>query len=562
MTTQIKSVALQILSDDELEKLEQVTNSPQRELILSAILRGENVPDYAWQDLPKLPSELSHQFSNIPPLTELVPNLPDDNELLELDWKVLEEFVMNLCLVLGRHGHPEALDEAHRLLAFSLDQGYADDFKDLERKVLEELVIPETASGFALMPFLLASDDSATTASLSIDLAVTLPAPIRPLQGVGRMLEIAGRGWIDHSARIYQGLLLLGDRRVNTLLRDVLTELEDEEKEMLAGAKSGQIFAATVDFKLDWLEELLRDGNAALTRTNRKLEAGILLSLLSAPSQCEDGLVHEIERDLPLAGPESSGLRIVRSWTLKEFSEHLAARLAPLSERMSDPAFATTVLAAWGVESVREPMDSIVARTRLETLAFTGNSGFLVQELEGKSIVYGKMWWIDEPDNWAYVPEKWAWDAWHYYRARAKAKTWGEFLAGTGEYGRWVLEWYNEHLRNWERAYQVDEHDAFDADAIAEQEWDWELGPISIQGAMEAYLPEEVLDLAVIRESNVHGDRFVEFDAGDHGVILGRLRELGYSVREDQDLIYGSLCSEGETDPEEHAEKCEVTTAA
>jgi hypothetical protein len=184
--------------------------------------------------------------------------------------------------------------------------------------------------------------------------------------------------------------------------------------------------------------------------------------------------------------------------------------------------------------------------------ASTGNSEFLVPKVSDKSLVSGKLWYLDEPNDWAYIPESWAWSAWRYYYARAHSSTWGEFLAQAGAYGEGILEWVNEFHSDWYPVRKFDKVDEFDGKAIQEREWDFNLGPMSVQEAMEAYLPEDILELAIVREQNVHGDGFVEFDAGDHGVILNRLMELGYTVREDQHLVSSASDSDGNSDPQEH----------
>jgi len=330
--------------------------------------------------------------------------------------------------------------------------------------------------------------------------------------------------------------------------------MSEGEKSLLATAKSTQVYAATLEFKLNWLESLLREGDSTLSRSERKLEAGLLLSLLETPEHCEDGLVHEIERALPTEGAGAAGLRMVRSWTIEEFAERLSARLTPMAERMADPDFAQAIFDAWGLPSTCCTLSPLEARTRLQTIAAIGSAGCPLPDLTDRSIVCGKLWWVDEPDNWAYVPERWAWDAWRFYHARANANTWGNFIASAGDLGEWLMETWNEYLRNWDRPYQVDEHDNFDGEHMASVEWDWDLGPTSAEGAMESHLPEEILEMAITREANVHGERFVQFDAGDHGVIVGKLRKLGYTVKEDQALVSGAVEQEGQRDPTEHLE--------
>lgn len=545
---------LDLLTEDERVKLAEITRPAQWEIIVSAILRGEVVPGFAWQNLPDLGANLDVHFGGVPPLSELLPSLPSRDECAQLKLDELEEHILNLCLAIGRRGHPEALDKATDLLLVHAESNHLEDFTSLEKRVLEDLVIPGTASAFALFPFLFATEDGKTRAMITMDLAVTLTSPDFPLQGIQRLLDLLLRSDEGLGNRILQGLALLGDRRVNSMLRDILPSLSTDNLIALASARSGQIFAATLEFKLEWLESLLREGSEWLSRSQRMLEAGILLNLVETALHCEEDLVHEIERELPLAGPESTGIRMIRSWTLEEYSERIMVRLAPLAERMTDPSFSQMVMRAWMSDrSQGNDMYLIHNMSRLEVAASTGNSEFLVPEISDKSLIFGKLWYVDEPNNWAYVPESWTWSAWRYYYARAHSTTWREFLARAGAYGEGILEWVNEFHADWFPVREFDEIDEFDGKAIQEREWDYNLGPMSVQEAMEAYLPEDILELAIVREQNVHGDGFVEFDGNDHGVILNRLKELGFTVREDQHLVSSASDSDGDSNPEEHA---------
>ena len=466
----------------------------------------------------------------------------------------LEEHILNLCLTLGRRGHPGALNEATDLLLLHADTHPLEDFTSLENRVLEELVIPGTANAFALFPFLFATENGKTLSMITLDLATTLPSPDYPLQGIQRLLDLALRSDDQLGNRILQGLIILGDRRVNSMLRETLPQLSTSNLVSLASAHSGQIFAAALEFKLEWLEDLLRNGSERMSRGERMQEAGILLNLVETALRGEEGLVHEIERELPLSGPKSTGIRMIRSWTVEEYSERIIARLTPLAERMTNSSSFELIQAAWSSDRAQIDEGVLVhGLTQLQVGASTGNSEFLVPEVSDKSLIFGKLWYVDAPNNWAYVPESWAWSAWRYYYARAHSTTWREFLARAGAYGEGILEWVNEFHADWFPVREFDEIDEFDGKAIQEREWDYNLGPMSVQEAMEAYLPKDILELAIVREQNIHGDGFVEFDGNDHGVILNRLKELGFTVREDQHLVSSASDSDGDSNPEEHA---------
>ena len=542
-----------MFTEVERAKLGLIRHQRQRNMLVSSLLKGERIPDQAWTPLPPIDLEGDETLAALPSLSDYIDPLLPDKTTDNLDLEALMIRTLQYCIAFGELGLAQAFDECVSHLQVYLQQTSLEEYLALERKVLREMVIPGQPCGFALFPFLFACGDTNTRISITMDLATTLPSHKGDLEGVSRLIELARREPGGLGRNVLNGLFALGDRRVNSLLKELLPELDSATLVTLAGVRADHLYSALLDLKLDWLDDLLRDGHGDLTRQGWRLTATLLHSLALAPTFGETDLVHEVEREIPLEGPNGRGVRVVRSWTRREYIERLESRLLAMGDRVSVRDWCDFVMEVWRSENPRETVASEVEiMTRMETTANTGSCGSFIPKIDSRHIVFGKLWYQDAPNDWAYLPEAWAWAAWRYQRAKNQSRTWKEFIAEAGDYGKAVAEWYADLLMSNE-GRKLAESDSFDGEYIASVEWDYDLGPSAVHDIMEACLPEELLEMAIVRESNVHGDRFVQFDSDDHEKILAWFNENGYSVRHDQHLVSCAEDQDGTEDPEEYA---------
>ena len=113
-----------------------------------------------------------------------------------------------------------------------------------------------------LAPYLCLDNDIGIVSTAALDYSVLCPLENDdPLTGPKTVIDLVKKGTITLPAAAIGGLLMLGDQRVMELLTETRHGLKKQDIEIIINCRSGYIFKATVDFYLDWLEELTGDNS-------------------------------------------------------------------------------------------------------------------------------------------------------------------------------------------------------------------------------------------------------------------------------------------------------------
>ena len=207
----------------------------------------------------------------------------------------------------------------------------------------------QAVSGNALMPFLIVDPAHQIVSTAALNLAVLTPGD-DPLTGPREVLRIA----VDHvddtrqntRTSILAGLMLLGDRRVLEMLGPCWELVDAEHRHDLARATSGYIYAAVVDYYLDWLDACLKAGDGSLF--------GNVAAQLARMPMKEAGArkVFEMERIMPTwLAPDGVPIRYKQTWGINEFARLIEPRFRDLLARETEPKVLPMVMQMWGLSA-------------------------------------------------------------------------------------------------------------------------------------------------------------------------------------------------------------------
>lgn len=160
------------------------------------------------------------------------------------------------------------------------------------------------------------------------------------MHGVEALAMVIRNHVTIHPGATLGGLLMLGDRRYMQFLDGIWTLLNPDDELELTRTGSGFMYAATIDFLLDWMEAV-DDSRIGYPST--------MLAQLRKNSVHDT--VYEIERDLPVSPHTSDGVvRFVNQWSAREYGQMIAPRLQALADREKGEIVIPLVMHAWGVE--------------------------------------------------------------------------------------------------------------------------------------------------------------------------------------------------------------------
>ena len=213
------------------------------------------------------------------------------------------------------------------------------------------LVEGHQASLNALLPYLFQDSDPGIVSTVAIDYAVLHPLKNGdPLTGPKDLLGHIPAGNLHNSAAALGGLLLLGDQRVMELIRPLRNQLDWNQAETVTKCWNRFITAALVEFYVSWLEELTGEYDGPVFG----LVAGALARLVN---EAEEPVVRSIERVFP-STPENA-IRVLRSWSLKEYAAMLMTRLKAIAMWEKDPKVMPDVLRIWSLEKGTSPTEAV-----------------------------------------------------------------------------------------------------------------------------------------------------------------------------------------------------------
>lgn len=260
------------------------------------------------------------------------------------------ESIIDGCLAFGRQRGVTAAGEPGLRSGDSFSEMY-DRFAGCTPLAERLQVVARVASragagegtALSLIPFIWSDPEPqvAHTAAMESALLVT-PKGDNPLTGAETLLSFASFTSLENvRAGILGGLVLLGDRRVNRLLRDSWRMLGPAGRSTLMNAWSGYALAAHVEFLIDWLEDAPEYDFG-----------GIVSALAAIPARANHQLVLDIERSFPVngAGGTEPALTVREVWSIEQYGAVIAPRLIDLYRRESTPRVLHYAMEAWGID--------------------------------------------------------------------------------------------------------------------------------------------------------------------------------------------------------------------
>lgn len=203
----------------------------------------------------------------------------------------------------------------------------------------------EDCASTTFLPFLLEETERGLASTASLDF-VSLG---KIDEGADEMLlpkfvvGMIERKTVKNRGAVLGGLLGTGDPRVCSLLWDIRHILEEDEINEACRCHTGFISAATVDFYLRWLEEIVHSGSESLFG---KLASG--LALLRRNPQAE--YVFTGFRPFPYSSTEGDELRDLHNPVpIDDYTREIAPRMIRLTEEEPEPKVMPEVLEIWGI---------------------------------------------------------------------------------------------------------------------------------------------------------------------------------------------------------------------
>lgn len=215
---------------------------------------------------------------------------------------------------------------------------------------ITEAIDEGVVSNNALMPFIYVDPDFTVISTASLNLAVLMPLENEnPMTGPRYLRHMAEdlTAPDEHQTNrlgILSGLVLLGDRRVTPYLDQCWTLLDVEHQVRLTQSRSNFVYAAVVEFYLDWLEACLVEGD-------EHIFGAVAAAVYRAADMARaTGGVSDVERKFPANGPgDSPPVAILSEWTVEDFGRVIEPRLRSLNDREPEPRVMPTVMERWGI---------------------------------------------------------------------------------------------------------------------------------------------------------------------------------------------------------------------
>ena len=257
-------------------------------------------------DVPELPEDDRE-------VARLLAGMDDPRAWLALPGAEIERLVETAALLHGATGDPHLVEVLAVLYGGLCEKRTLDQRTALYRRVCEALMRGGVGV-HALLPWLFEEPEPALVSTAALDYAVVHPPEGGdPLTGPRRVLAIFEKATPCCAAGLFLGLLLLGDRRVLELLRPARRLLLPREVDVVAQGFSGFLFAGTVEFFVDWLEELQAAGE-------EDRFGSVAGGLAGMPAAMLHPLILDGQRVMP-ARPDGPALEDPRQLEVAELAE-------------------------------------------------------------------------------------------------------------------------------------------------------------------------------------------------------------------------------------------------
>lgn len=244
--------------------------------------------------------------------------------------------------------HAPALTSALNAVAGYWSGAHPAEYLEQEErlKLLEALIVrieSERSDASPLAAPALQDPDPRIASSAALAYITLSPPVDGDVTAAARVLvECVKLGRAESPGGVFAGILAVGDRRIVRYLFTERGALRREDIPHFAKTKTGFVHAASVEFWIDWLDTLPGDlqdlffGRVAAGLVNERMDAVL-------------PFVDDIERVYPAWLAPEMPIRVLRSWTLSAYAQHIAPRLRAIREKEEEPRVMDDVMWEWGV---------------------------------------------------------------------------------------------------------------------------------------------------------------------------------------------------------------------
>ena len=225
------------------------------------------------------------------------------------------------------------------------------------RQIVEVIDNLDTVSINSLLPFIAEEPSKRIVSSAVIDYVCLRPLSKNDeMSGAKDIIGMIQSATLKNSGAAFGGLLHLGDARICKLLWHIRDELSQDEISVAVTCTTGFLYAATVEFEIDWMEALdgdIKDGlfgilasGLALQFKNNQYDAA-LTGYRQFPTK-KNATEADIKKARALAKPIS----------VSEYTKKIAPRLYALERTEPPPRVMPQVLSTWGLKPVTDVKES------------------------------------------------------------------------------------------------------------------------------------------------------------------------------------------------------------
>lgn len=195
------------------------------------------------------------------------------------------------------------------------------------------------------LPFICDEEDKGIVSTATLDYVSVgkIAEGADPLLLPRSLVQMLASQHIRNRGAVFGGLLTTGDPRVCEILWDIRSTLNEDEINEACFCHSGFIGAATVDFYLRWLEEIVHSGNESLFG---KLASGLVLTRRNVQTD----FVFTGLRPFPYNSLEGDDLQAsIKPVPLDDYTREIAPRMLKLASDEPEPKVMPEALRIWGI---------------------------------------------------------------------------------------------------------------------------------------------------------------------------------------------------------------------
>jgi hypothetical protein len=220
-----------------------------------------------------------------------------------------------------------------------------------ERRNIHSLILKDIMKGVtsavALLPFVIKepAEGLASTATIDLMACSGYMSDLKVPYGLTELIPLIEKGTPENTGAVFGGLVAYGDCRNEEVLNELKQYLSTDDVQVASRISSGVLFHTTINFWLSWAEELIEDGSDKAMTIFGSAASALVLQKKNVLTDT----VIEAERYCP-AFKFDNPIKVIRSWTLEEYTNLIASRLYKLEELEDAPKLFSSVLTFWGLE--------------------------------------------------------------------------------------------------------------------------------------------------------------------------------------------------------------------